>query len=48
MRESYHRVADNRLNQGTGGGDATRSIPRFDGEILSQAWKEASWDKFAT
>ncbi|KAA0909995.1 hypothetical protein FLO80_18620 [Aquicoccus porphyridii] len=23
-------------------------IPRFDGAILSQAWKEALWDKFVT
>ena len=23
-------------------------IPRFDGVILSQAWREALWDKFVT
>ena len=23
-------------------------IPRFDGAILSQGWKEAVWDKFVT
>jgi hypothetical protein len=28
--------------------DPSCLIPRFDGAILSQAWKEALWDKFVT
>jgi hypothetical protein len=30
----------------SGGGYIIKAIPRFNGEILSQAWKEALWDKF--